>query len=251
MTPNDPADLARAARQLLAIEELLGGVHLPTARNPLPEIHAAPSAAPELPPAEKAQALAAIDEGEVKPCTRCVLHRTRTNTVFGEGSPDADLAFVGEGPGEDEDLSGRPFVGRAGQLLDRMIAAMGLTREQVFICNVVKCRPPQNRAPAPDETAACWGYLVRQLQIIRPKTIVTLGNPATKALLDTRTGITRLRGTWQQLPEIGDGLGGIAVMPTFHPAYVLRQYTADIRGKVWSDLQQVMDFLGLPTPEPK
>ncbi|HUU59845.1 MAG TPA: uracil-DNA glycosylase, partial [Phycisphaerae bacterium] len=118
-----------------------------------------------------------------------------------------------------------------------------------YICNIVKCRPPNNRAPAPEEAAACWGYLVRQLEILRPKVIVTLGNPATKALLGTTIGITRLRGTWQRLPDIGDGLGGTPVMPTFHPAYLLRQYTPDNRRKVWSDLQQVMDLLGLKPPK--
>jgi DNA polymerase len=125
---------------------------------------------------------------------------------------------------------------------------MGLSRRDVFICNVVKCRPPNNRTPSPEEVAACWGYLVRQLQVIAPKCIVTLGNPATKALLNTRTGITRMRGTWVALGEIGEGLTGTPVMPTFHPAYVLRQYTPENRRKVWSDLQQVMDLLGLDTP---
>jgi DNA polymerase len=118
----------------------------------------------------------------------------------------------------------------------------------VFICNVVKCRPPGNRTPAPEEVQACWPYLIRQLQILRPKVIVTLGNPATQNLLQTRTGITRLRGTWQALPPIGDGLAGTPVMPTFHPAYLLRQYTVDNRQKVWSDLQTVMQRLGLKAP---
>jgi DNA polymerase len=197
---------------------------------------------------EKAEVLAAMEADEVRVCRKCPLCESRTNTVFGETNPDADVVFVGEGPGQDEDLSGRPFVGRAGQLLDKMIAAMGLSRRDVFICNVVKCRPPNNRTPSPEEVAACWGYLVRQLQVIAPKCIVTLGNPATKALLNTRTGITRMRGTWVALGEIGEGLTGTPVMPTFHPAYVLRQYTPENRRKVWSDLQQVMDLLGLDTP---
>ena len=247
MTSQEASHLIGAARQLLAIEELLGGQYVPAERNPLPEIE--PAGSPELPPEEKAAALRAIDQGEVTGCTQCILSRSRTLTVFGEGSPDANLVFVGEGPGHDEDVSGRPFVGRAGEKLAQMIHAMGLTREQVYICNIVKCRPPNNRAPAPEEAAACWGYLVRQLEILRPKVVVTLGNPATKALLGTTIGITRLRGTWQRLPDIGDGLGGTPVMPTFHPAYLLRQYTPDNRRKVWSDLQQVMDLLGLKPPK--
>ncbi len=247
--------LISAAEQLLAIEDLLGGKYMPAVRNPLPEIE--PSALPPaaligedtMTPEDKTRELAAMNDGEVKNCRRCPLGKSRTNTVFGEGDPNAELVFVGEGPGADEDRTGRPFVGRAGELLTKMILAMGLTRERVFICNIVKCRPPGNRAPATEEVDACWGYLVRQLQIIRPKVIVTLGNPATQNLLDTRTGITRLRGQWQKLPDLGEGLGGIDVMPTFHPAYILRQYTPENRGKVWDDLQKVLVKLGMELPK--
>lgn len=246
------------ARQLLAIEQLLGAdLFLPALQNPLPEITLPePSASPvmedvpALSDAEKPAALAALKTDEVDGCTRCVLHETRTNIVFGEGSPTAKLVFVGEGPGADEDASGRPFVGRSGDLLTKMIHAMGLTREQVFIVNMVKCRPPANRTPSTDEVNACWGYLMKQLQIIRPEVIVTLGNPATKGMLQTKTGITQLRGQWQRLPALASGLEGIAVMPTFHPAFVLRRYTPEIRGKAWSDLQQVMTKLGLSLPKP-
>ncbi len=251
---DDPRnELTAAARQLLAIEEFLGGPFVPARGDGLPEIElGGPSASTavgaSMSPEEKARALAVIDADEVKGCTKCALCKGRTNTVFGEGDTAASLVFVGEGPGADEDASGRPFVGRAGELLAKMIKAMGLSREQVFICNMVKCRPPGNRAPAPEEVKACWGYLARQLQIISPKVIVTLGNPATQGLLDTRTGITKLRGNFQELPDIGEGLAGITVMPTFHPAYVLRQYTPENRGKVWSDLQQVMGALGLELP---
>lgn len=249
----DPrSELTQAARQLLAIEDFLGGPFVPSRPDSLPQIEmAGPSGAAVgagMSRDAKIAALAAIDEGQVKGCTKCGLCKGRTNTVFGEGAADSSLVFVGEGPGADEDASGRPFVGRAGELLGNMIKAMGLSREQVFICNMVKCRPPGNRAPTPEEVQACWGYLVRQLQIISPKVIVTLGNPATQGLLDTKTGITRLRGNFQPLPDIGEGLAGIAVMPTFHPAYVLRQYTTDNRGKVWSDLQQVMGALGMELP---
>ena len=259
-TQMNPADIAR---QLLAIESLLGSADfIPADRNPLPasEIPSSPIAAGpvtsgghvtgnNMTPKQKAAVLAEIDEKEVKICTKCALHQTRKNTVFGECNPDADLVFVGEAPGADEDETGRPFVGRAGELLTKMIQAMGLTREDVFICNTLKCRPPNNRAPAPEETNACWDYLIRQLQIIQPKVIVTLGNPATKGLLMTKIGITKLRGNWQELPDLGEGLANIPVMPTFHPAYVLRNYSPDTRGKVWSDLQAVMELLGLKLPK--
>ncbi|KKO00723.1 hypothetical protein LCGC14_0124970 [marine sediment metagenome] len=256
-------ELTRAAGQLLAIEEFLGGPFVPARAVELPEV--GPAAATGggaagggavvraavgngMSAQEKADALAEMDANEVTGCTKCALCQNRTNTVFGEGDADADLVFVGEGPGADEDATGRPFVGRAGELLAKMITAMGLSRERVFICNMVKCRPPGNRAPMPEEVSACWGYLVRQLQIIQPRVIVTLGNPSTRGLLDTRVGITKLRGRFQQLPDIGEGLAGTPVMPTFHPAYLLRQYTPDNRRNVWADLQQVMKLLGLDAP---
>jgi len=254
---DEPFDqLTKAARQLIAIEELFGGQYIPVERCPLPEgepgLFAAAdpaTGAAAMTAEQKAAALKDLDDNEVSSCTRCPLHRGRHKTVFGEGRPDADLRFVGEGPGHEEDMTGRPFVGRAGELLDKMIVAMGLSRQEVFIGNVVKCRPPSNRAPTPDEVEACWDYLVRQIEIIQPKVLVTLGNPATHALLDTRVGITLLRGTWQTLPILGEGVGGIPVMPTFHPAFLLRQYTRDNRQKVWSDLQKVMERLGLELPK--
>ena len=173
-------------------------------------------------------------------CTQCRLHGLgRRQAVFGEGDPEADVMFVGEGPGAEEDAQGIPFVGRSGELLTKMIRAMGLDRgpgSRVYIANVVKCRPPGNRTPGPDEASACWGFLKRQIEIIRPKIIVVLGNAAARMLLDTKVGITRLRGQWQDL-------GGIPVMPTFHPAYLLRQYTVENRRNVWSDLQEVMKKL--------
>lgn len=242
--------LTRAARQLIEIEELFGGdmPALPARRCPLPQVQSPAADGPSLSADEKAAALVEIAE-TVSQCRLCPLAAGRTNTVPGEGDPNARLVFVGEAPGHDEDVSGRPFVGRAGQLLTRMIAAMGLSREDVFICNMLKCRPPNNRSPAAEEITSCWDYLVEQLQIIQPQVVVTLGNPATQNLLSTRVGITRLRGQWQSLPDIGEALEGIAVMPTFHPSYVLRQYNAETRGKVWSDLQQVMARLGLDMPE--
>jgi DNA polymerase len=196
---------------------------------------------PGLPTADKLRILNDLDASQVRGCTRCRLCESRTQTVFGEGDVDAPILFIGEGPGENEDLTGRPFVGRAGELLDKMIAGMGLRREQVFIANIVKCRPPNNRAPLPDETATCTPYLETQIQTIRPRVIVTLGAPAAKYILrDEKLSITRIRGTWH-------AYRGIKVMPTFHPAYILRQYTPEVRGKVWGDLQMVMRELGLPS----
>lgn len=167
---------------------------------------------------------------ELGECTRCKLHEGRDKIVFGVGNPNADLMFVGEGPGAEEDRRGEPFVGRAGKKLDEMIAAIGLSREQVYIANIVKCRPPKNRDPERDEIEACSPFLRKQIQAIEPKVIVTLGGPATKTLLETKTGITRLRGQWAEF-------AGIPVMPTFHPAYLLRVYTRENRESVWSDLK--------------
>jgi uracil-DNA glycosylase family 4 len=203
----------------------------------------------ELPRAEAEAALEKLDRDFVRGCTRCGLHETRTQTVFGVGLARPELVFVGEGPGADEDAQGVPFVGRAGQLLTRMIAAMTLTREQVYICNVVKCRPPGNRTPTEDEMETCRPYLFRQLAVLRPKVIVTLGRPATQTLLATKTAISRLRGRFHDFPPpalAGEGLPSCPLMPTFHPAYLLRNPPA--KGDAWADLQQVMKLLGLEVP---
>jgi uracil-DNA glycosylase len=168
-------------------------------------------------------------------CTRCKLGPTRRTLVFGVGNPQAELVFVGEGPGADEDAQGEPFVGRAGQLLTKMIEAMGYRREQVYIANVVKCRPPQNRPPEPDEIEACEPYLRRQIEAIRPKVIVALGKFAAQTLLATSIPITKLRGTWSTYQ-------GVRLMPTFHPAYLLR--SPDEKQKAWADLKLVMAELG-------
>ena len=168
---------------------------------------------------------------------------TATNCVFGEGNDHADLVFVGEAPGAEEDRLGRPFVGPAGQKLDDIIAAMGFAREDVYICNVLKARPPGNRNPLPDEVTMSLPWLERQLRLIRPRVIVALGGPATKTLLRTDEGITRLRGQWSAWrdPLTGDET---PVMPTFHPAYLLRTYTPEVRGQVWQDMQAVLAALG-------
>ena len=190
---------------------------------------------------DKRSRLAALDDKEVRGCTKCRLCEARTNTVFGEGDADAHIFFIGEGPGETEDLTGRPFVGRAGEMLNKWIAAMGLKREQVWIANIVKCRPPNNRVPAPDEVATCTPYLQRQIEIIRPKVIVTLGLPSAKYMLQSNLSMGRLRGQWHEWR-------GIKLMPTFHPAYVLRSYNEETRAAVWSDLKKVMAELNLPLP---
>jgi DNA polymerase len=159
-----------------------------------------------------------------------------TNIVFGDGDPDARLMFVGEAPGADEDRTGIPFVGRAGQKLNEMIKAMGYSRESVYIANVLKVRPPDNRTPTPDEAANDGPFLAEQISIIQPKVIVTLGKPAAQFLLESREAMSALRGRWFAYQ-------GIPVMPTFHPAFLLRQYTPENRAKVWSDLKQVIERL--------
>jgi uracil-DNA glycosylase len=170
-------------------------------------------------------------------CTRCKLHARRHSIVFGDGNSKADLVFIGEGPGADEDAQGLPFVGRAGKLLTQMIQAMGLERSQVYICNVVKCRPPENRQPEKDEIATCSPFLFRQLDVIRPKVIVCLGATALQALFGTDVSISRLRGKWIDYR-------GTQLLPTYHPAYLLRNPAA--KADVWKDLQKVMEVLGLP-----
>ena len=171
---------------------------------------------------------------QVSQCISCPLCAHRTHTVFGEGNPHASLLFVGEGPGADEDRMGRPFVGRAGQLLDRMIQAMGLQREDVYIANVVKCRPPGNRTPLPEETQACLPYLRGQFALIRPKVIVCLGATAARAIISEDIRITRDRGNWVNKK-------GVWIMPTYHPAALLRDPTK--KRETWQDLQEVMKKL--------
>jgi len=186
---------------------------------------------PQKPAAFIAGGLPAVRE-ELGDCTRCKLCKGRKTIVFGEGDPNAVLVFVGEGPGQEEDQQGRPFVGAAGQLLtDIIVKGMKLNREDVYICNIVKCRPPDNRNPEPDEIEACEPFLIKQLQAIRPKMIVALGNVAVKTLLKTKEGITKLRGTWKTYQ-------GIPLMPTFHPAYLLRNPSD--KKLVWEDVKKVL-----------
>jgi DNA polymerase len=175
-------------------------------------------------------------------CTRCKLHKTRHSIVFGDGNLKAELVFVGEGPGADEDAQGLPFVGRAGKLLTQMIEAMGLQRKDVYICNVVKCRPPENRQPEEDEVNTCSPFLFRQIDVIAPKVIVCLGAVAAKVLLETNRGISQFRGQWLEFR-------GRKLLATYHPAYLLRNPNA--KGEVWKDLQKVMAVLGLEVKKGK
>jgi DNA polymerase len=198
---------------------------------------------PSLPPVigDKPSALKLIRE-DIGDCTRCRLHKGRTNLVFGVGDVNADLMFVGEGPGADEDAKGEPFVGRAGQLLNNMISAMGIKREDVYIANVVKCRPPSNRTPEKDECDTCSPFLMRQIDVIRPKVIVALGAVAAKNLLAVSDSMANLRGRWYDFRDT-------KLLVTYHPAYLLR----DPRQKkeAWKDLQMAMKYLGLKPPAAK
>jgi uracil-DNA glycosylase len=211
----------------------------PAAAARMPAPVAAPPAARPLPPlpgvVEGERPTLDQIRGELGDCRRCKLCEGRKNIVFGSGSPRAELVFVGEGPGETEDLQGVPFVGKAGELLTKMIEAMGFNRDSVYICNVVKCRPPDNRNPEPDEVAACEPFLRAQLLALQPKVIVALGKFAAQTLLRDTTPITRMRGQWREYQ-------GVKLMPTFHPAYLLRNPAE--KKAAWSDLQQVMKFFG-------
>lgn len=211
----------------------------------LPVVDAGLGDDPSLPKAERLQRL---DERFVRGCTRCALSGSRTQTVFGQGNPDARLVFVGEAPGFEEDRQGLAFVGRAGQLLTKIIGAMTLSRDDVFICNVLKCRPPNNRDPEADEILACSPFLRLQLQIIEPDVIIALGSPAAKTLLNTAQSIGKLRGRFHDyFPSGATGVGeSIPLMPTYHPAYLLRN-PAEKR-KTWADVQIVMERLGLERP---
>jgi uracil-DNA glycosylase len=210
-----------------------------------------PMKTPSQVPVRTAVACAALSEGErteklallqqtIVGCTRCTLHERRTQTVFARGTAKSGICFVGEGPGADEDEQGLPFVGKAGQLLDRMIAAMALDRNDVYVCNIVKCRPPNNRKPQPDETEACRPYLEQQLDLLSPEVIVALGATAVEGLLGITDGITRMRGKWKLYR------GQTPVMPTFHPAYLLRNPSA--KHAVWDDMCEVLKHLGRPVP---
>lgn len=196
---------------------------------------------PRLEPEEKTRRLSVL-ASTVSACEKCGLCKSRKQTVFSRGNPLASLCFVGEGPGAEEDAQGLPFVGKAGKLLDQMISGMGMTENDVYIANIVKCRPPENRNPEPNEMAACLPYLTEQIEIMRPKVIVTLGNIPLKGLLNAE-GIMKTRGQWKVYRN------AIPVMPTLHPAYVLRNPTQEVKGQVWNDLKLVMKELGREIPK--
>jgi DNA polymerase len=258
MTAEDPRLRARriatSLRAALEVEAAFGTTDLllpertrpaPTLPSPRPEtttpaVHPAPAPRPEptSPAAELPRDLEALAR-MVAGCTRCHLHETRRLAVFGAGDPDADLMVVGEAPGADEDRQGVPFVGKAGQLLTRMLLAIDLPRDRVFICNVLKCRPPGNRTPDLTEIAICLPYLRRQIELIRPKVILALGTPAARTLLDTRQGITKLRG--RVFPR-----HGARCVPSFHPAYLLRNPAA--KRESWADLRLVRRLLHEDAP---
>jgi len=185
---------------------------------------------------------------EVRLCRECDLGSSRTNAVPGEGHPNARIMFIGEAPGADEDAQGRPFVGRAGKLLDKIITACGLKRSDVFIGNILKCRPPENRDPAAEEIISCLPYLQRQIEIINPEIIVALGAHAARTLLNTNKPIGQLRGQFHQYYS-GLGRAPIKLMPTYHTAYLLRNYSQENRQRVWEDMKKVLAELGLPIPE--
>jgi uracil-DNA glycosylase family 4 len=225
--PEDPvmelAELVDSLSDWLRYQRRLGWRGLPGEVAPQPHDR-------EQPDAKTLEEIRA----EMGDCRRCKLYAGRTHLVFGDGAPNARLMFVGEAPGAEEDLQGVPFVGAAGQLLNNLLSKLGLRREEVYITNIVKSRPPGNRDPEADEIAACLPFLEKQIQAIRPRVIVTLGRIATQALLGTREPLTRLRGHWQRYHDI-------RVMPTFHPSYLLR--APQERRKTWADMQQVMEYL--------
>ena len=229
----------RSARQHLDMEDFFAGFTLRTPSS-------AKSPAESFLPQTETPSFDALLQ-TISQCALCELAETRTQTVPGEGHPQADILFVGEAPGADEDALGRPFVGRAGQLLDRIIGACGLTREQVFIANILKCRPPGNRDPKADEIFKCMPYLVGQIELIEPKVIVALGAHAARTLLNTEEGIGRLRGRFHDC-HLCPSRGPIKLMPTYHPAYLLRNYTPDTRRRVWEDMKKVLAEIGLPSP---
>jgi len=188
---------------------------------------------PPLEDLETCESLGALN-ARICRCEACPLGAGRIKFVFGEGSPNAQMMFVGEGPGSEEDIMGRPFVGRAGVLLDKMIGALGMARSDAYIANIVKCRPPDNRVPTPMEAQTCVRYLMRQIELIKPNVIVGLGATPLREMIGIPSGITKLRGTWRSV-KVADR--EIPYMPTFHPAYVLRSYTKEVRQAVWEDLQ--------------
>ncbi len=234
-TPTSAQAAAPAAARIATTASAITTAHLP------PPAAVGIGAQATLRQPTRAERLRVLAQDELGDCTRCKLHRGRNKIVFGAGNSDAAVVFVGDGPGAEEDRTGMPFVGAAGQLLNRMIEAMGMTRDDVYICNVVKCRPPNNRDPEADEVEACESFLKEQLAIIRPRVIVGLGRHACHTLLRTQVPLSRLRGRWTRYEDID-------FMPTYHPSFLLREDrdpTKARKREAWSDLQLVMARLGL------
>jgi uracil-DNA glycosylase len=248
-TPDQLARTRRAVRQQAETSAMLGVDFVPcfrTGEGIAPPPETAPAPAPGREQAERRMAeLRARYEADAPHERFAAPHRDFANIVWGDGDVCARLMFIGEAPGADEDRSGVPFVGRAGQLLNKMIAAMGLRRQDVYIANVLKTRPPNNATPTVEEAHLCAPYLHEQIGIVAPEVIVTLGLPATRLILDSNDSMGRLRGRWAEYVGPGITTTPVPVMPTYHPAFLLRSYTPENRKKVWSDLQQVMTKLGL------
>jgi DNA polymerase len=246
MTTDELREQLRFYRDLGIDEIYVGRASTPARDVHVPQLtieQGVPVASVALPPlAPEGDTLLKIQQDIGDDCRRCRLCEARSKIVFGSGNENARLVFVGEGPGADEDTQGFPFVGRAGQLLTQMIdntaSKEGLTirRPDVYICNVVKCRPPENRAPQPDEMEICGAFLFRQLMAIRPRAICALGSTAAKAILGTKEGVTRLRGRWHKWHDI-------PVIVTFHPSYLLRPYNQDAKKEAWEDLKKVLHFV--------
>lgn len=239
-SPKENSDMSKVRPSRESLEP---PVERPAAASAVASSAAAPPALPIVGGASLFESVERIDgdslsriREDIGDCKRCKLHKGRTKIVFGVGNPKAELMFVGEGPGRDEDMQGEPFVGRAGKLLTQMIEAMGLKREDVYIANVVKCRPPENRLPEKDEITTCSPFLVRQIEVIKPKVICSLGSCSAQTLLQTTQGISKFRGEWLDFR-------GTKLMATYHPAYLLRNPGA--KGEVWKDLQKIMAELGL------
>ena len=238
---NNQSDISKAVRQHLELESFFAGFTIKAKDADLPmQQNASVSAS------DKTAELAKIAE-QCRNCRLCELGSLRTNAVPGEGNPNARIMFIGEAPGADEDAQGRPFVGRAGQLLDKIITASGLKRDEVYIGNVIKCRPPDNRDPRAEEIISCLPYLQKQIELIQPEVIVALGAHAARSLLNTTRAIGQMRGHFEEYYS-GIGHTPIKLMATYHPAYLLRNYSQENRRRVWDDMKKVLAELGLPVP---
>jgi DNA polymerase len=236
-------DINKVVRQHLEMEQFFTGFAV-KGETDSPEQPEQDNSAPA---AETIRELEKIAD-EIDRCRKCDLGSLRTNSVPGEGSPRARITFVGEAPGADEDAQGRPFVGRAGQLLDKIIKACGLKRNEVWIGNILKCRPPENRDPRPEEIISCLPYIQRQIELIKPEIIVALGAHAARTLLNTNKAIGEIRGQFLEY-YAGIGRPPMKLIATFHPAYLLRNYSQENRRLVWEDMKKVLAELGLPVPE--